>query len=414
MAKVNYHIHTDAIKENLIPKEITKQQAGFVYADEANLLNVALFGITAKEWRDNNADKNGNIRDYYATLVCCNSFSHHYTQFFRRFSVIHIMEKRRFYWILLLHFCCLLHLQAQWDDSPGQYWVAKSYFNPSFSGETEAISTSTLYRYKWAGIENAPRQLYLSANMPFDFFGKRHGAGLTISNETVGELRNSLLAAQYSFKKELGNGFLNIGLQAGVYDLHFDAGSKTIVLDSLQYSRGILRVLSTDKQVIDVGAGISWTGKSFFAGLSAMHLNQPRFYAHNDSLSTDIQSDSTRSSIPGSYNLIAGYNIKLFHPLEIEPMVWVQTDLKRIQTQATLLLKYDKKFSGGVSWRMNDGYLFFAGTTIYDVEVGYAYGAHTMGAGQNSKGSHELYLRYNFALDYFQPKKQPHKSIRLL
>ena len=67
LAKVNYHIHTGAIKENLIPKEITKQQAGFVYANEADLLNVALFGITAKEWRDNNPDQKGNIRDY-ATL----------------------------------------------------------------------------------------------------------------------------------------------------------------------------------------------------------------------------------------------------------------------------------------------------------------------------------------------------------
>lgn len=67
LAKVNYHIHTDAIKENLIPKEITKQQASFVYANEADLLNVALFGITAKEWRDNNSNKKGNIRDY-ATL----------------------------------------------------------------------------------------------------------------------------------------------------------------------------------------------------------------------------------------------------------------------------------------------------------------------------------------------------------
>jgi hypothetical protein len=63
LAKVNYHIHTDAIKENLIPKEITKQQASFVYANEADLLNVALFGITAKEWRDSNAKKDGNIRD---------------------------------------------------------------------------------------------------------------------------------------------------------------------------------------------------------------------------------------------------------------------------------------------------------------------------------------------------------------
>lgn len=67
LAKVNYQIHTDAIKENLIPKAITKQQASFVYANEADLLNVALFGMTAKEWRDDNPDKSGNVRDY-ATL----------------------------------------------------------------------------------------------------------------------------------------------------------------------------------------------------------------------------------------------------------------------------------------------------------------------------------------------------------
>jgi len=64
LSKINYHIHTDAIRDNLIPKEITKQQANFVYADEADLLNVALFGLTAKEWRESNPDKKGNVRDY--------------------------------------------------------------------------------------------------------------------------------------------------------------------------------------------------------------------------------------------------------------------------------------------------------------------------------------------------------------
>jgi len=60
---VNYHIHTDAIKEKLIPKELDKTQISFVYANEADLLNVALFGITAKQWRDTNPDTIGNIRD---------------------------------------------------------------------------------------------------------------------------------------------------------------------------------------------------------------------------------------------------------------------------------------------------------------------------------------------------------------
>jgi hypothetical protein len=63
LSKINYQIHTDAIKENLIPKEITKQQSSFVYANEADLLNVALFGMTAKDWRENNPKSNGNCRD---------------------------------------------------------------------------------------------------------------------------------------------------------------------------------------------------------------------------------------------------------------------------------------------------------------------------------------------------------------
>lgn len=63
LAKVNYHIHTDAIKEKLLPKELTKQQLNIVYASEADLLNVALFGKTALQWRNEYPDAQGNIRD---------------------------------------------------------------------------------------------------------------------------------------------------------------------------------------------------------------------------------------------------------------------------------------------------------------------------------------------------------------
>lgn len=72
LAKVNYHIHTDAIKQNLIPEEVTAAQKSYIYADEADLLNVAMFGITAKEWREANPDLKGNIRDYATInqLIC--------------------------------------------------------------------------------------------------------------------------------------------------------------------------------------------------------------------------------------------------------------------------------------------------------------------------------------------------------
>lgn len=72
LAKINYRIHTDAIKENLIPPELSPAQISVVYASEADVLNVALFGMTAAEWRSNNSDKLGNIRDYATIneLIC--------------------------------------------------------------------------------------------------------------------------------------------------------------------------------------------------------------------------------------------------------------------------------------------------------------------------------------------------------
>ncbi len=63
LAKINYRIHTDAIKENLIPPELPKEKINFVYANKADLLNVALFGVTAREWRDAHPEEKGNIRD---------------------------------------------------------------------------------------------------------------------------------------------------------------------------------------------------------------------------------------------------------------------------------------------------------------------------------------------------------------
>jgi hypothetical protein len=64
LSKINYRIHTDAIKEHIIPNVVTKEQIAYTYASEADLLNVALFGKTAAQWRDENPDRKGNIRDY--------------------------------------------------------------------------------------------------------------------------------------------------------------------------------------------------------------------------------------------------------------------------------------------------------------------------------------------------------------
>ena len=72
LSKINYRIHTDAIKQNLIPEEVTQHQASIIYAEEADVLNVAMFGKTAKQWREENPEQKGNIRDYASIneLIC--------------------------------------------------------------------------------------------------------------------------------------------------------------------------------------------------------------------------------------------------------------------------------------------------------------------------------------------------------
>lgn len=79
MSKINYRIHTDSIKQNLIPPQVTSAQARIIYANEADVLNVAIFGMTAKEWREANPKLKGNIRDFATMneLICLSNREYH-------------------------------------------------------------------------------------------------------------------------------------------------------------------------------------------------------------------------------------------------------------------------------------------------------------------------------------------------
>ncbi len=323
------------------------------------------------------------------------------------------MGKRRLPFISFFLLCCIWPIQAQWDAPFSHYWTVKGFYNPAFAGATEQIRTAAAYRYEWAGVENAPQKVVFTADLPIEFLRRRHGTGIAVYSEQMGSLRNTLLAGQYSYRREMGQGALQIGLQAGIYSLKFDAGSRDIITGE-DYRKPLLRVNSADKQLPDLNAGIAWSGRQGFAGLSMLHITQPRFYASSDSVTTDLQNDSARTTIPRSINFMAGYNIGLIYPLVLQPMVWVQSDFSETVVQATLRLEYDKRFSGGFSWSPGNGYVVFGGTTIQGLEMGYAYNKHTISPGGISKGSHELYVRYDFPLDYFKPKLPPQKSIRLL
>lgn len=322
-----------------------------------------------------------------------------------------------------LKICCFITImllritlaQAQWDVPFSQFWTAKTYYNPSFAGETDKIEISGIYKYQWANIENAPKHIFLSANMPIEFLGLRHSVGLLTYSNAVGNERNALFAVQYAFKQRVSKGMFNLGIQAGMYEINFDAASLFLTVDSTRNNKKIIKAHPTDKKTFDLNAGISWTSKNFHIGAAATHINQPTFFSMNTlSDSGSTINDSTFSKIPISYNFMSGCNITLIYPLEIQPALFVQTNFSDTRLQTVLRGVYNKKYSAGASWNNKEGYSFFAGAVIEDIEIGYAYDLYTSGIGKESGGSHELSVRYRFPIDLFKKSPMPHKSIRLL
>ncbi len=330
------------------------------------------------------------------------------------------MEKRQLFLIITLLLCTKTQIRAQWETSVSQPWVVKNYYNPSFVGHLDNINTTALYRYQQANkndaVPHANQRVIITCDMPFLFMQRNHGAGIVVYTENYGSLRNSLLATQYSYKQSIANGMLNVGIQAGIYNLNYYSGTTNINSDTPQNNNQQIRVEMTGIQVADIGAGVSWTDKRFYAGFSIMHLNQPGFKIESNNNKTNTNTspemvngnskviDSLRSFIPRTFNFITGYNIPLFNSLEIQPMLWILTDNNQTQIQTIIRMEYNNKLSGGISIVSKNRHSIFIGTTIQGLNLGYAY----------TNRSHELYLKYNFALNNLKPKTQPHKSIRIL
>ena len=310
--------------------------------------------------------------------------------------------------ILAITLICVtvIPLHAQWDAQFAHYWAARSYYNPAFAGETESVRPIGIYQKKWAGIKNAPDRYLLAADMPLDFFGTTHGIGIVSLTDKTGSAINTSISLQYAFKKQLEKGFFNIGIQAGMNKVGFDVANLNLAPDSVQSDKPSLTIITADKQVFDLNAGISWTSKRSFLGISATHITRPQLVA--------ATSDSTFFINPAFY-FIGGYNIPLPNPLyEIQPSVMARLYKGDLFSDATIRLIYDKKYSAGASWRPDDGFAFFIGATVNGFNAGYAYEISDSAVAKASKGSHEVFLRYNFSIDLFRKETAAHKSVRIL
>ena len=292
---------------------------------------------------------------------------------------------------------------GQWDAQLSQYWRMKNYYNPSFIGQTNVIESSMLHRQQWVGMTNAPSTSLISLNMPVQFLGKDHGVGVIVMNEKIGSFSNTSTLGQYTYKVKFKKGrSLNIGIQGGMMNIDFDA-SQIHIPNSDYHDNTEIPSAGGDKK-IDAGIGFAWITPSYYIGVSATHLWEPSFEL----------SDNTSTYIPRGYYIMAGYNIKLNNPLiELQPSALFKSDAIAHQLDVTAKVEYNKMFSGGISWRKDDGFVFLLGARIRNIEAGYSYDLSTSEIAKVSNGSHELFLRYSIPIEK-KKDRSVGKSIRIL
>ncbi len=315
---------------------------------------------------------------------------------------------KRIFLLLTIWITCTVSVRAQSDMQLSQYFLGTAYYNPAYAGTAGDLNMLGLFRQQWIGIPNAGTSFFVMADMPLKLGSIDNGIGLVVNTESIGLFQFSKVAFQYAYKRKLFGGTLSIGLQGGVYNVGFD-GTKIFIPESPDHtppeSDPALPTTSVQAMALDVNAGIYYTHTNFYAGLAATHLTAPEMRL----------GELTNYYIPTGLNFIGGYNIKLRNPLyELQPSVFLKTDMQTFQADVTARMVYNKMFNGGLSWRVNESVVVLLGATIGRFQVGYAYDFPTTAMLKGSSGSHEIVVRYQLKLKKTQTGKNRHKSVRIL
>ncbi len=319
---------------------------------------------------------------------------------------------KRSVWLIIVILGCVFCASAQNEVPFSQYNMALGYYNPATAGRSGELDLCALYRVQWMGWTNAPKTFYATANMPFYFMKKEHGVGVVVVSDQISSLYQDLSAGvQYAYLKKMGKGTLRIGVQLGMIS-RTAGGSHVITPDSTDTSGSSDTAIPNakiEKKVFDANLGLFYVSDKFYAGVAVMHLLEPV-----------IEEENLLTYINRGYNFIAGYNIRLNNPLlELQPSVFVQTDLNTYRADLTARAVYAKKISAGLGWRMNenrlaDAVVWLLGATFGKIEGGYAYDIPLSNVGRGTIGSHELFVKYKMQINKPKTGKSRHKSVRLL
>ena len=299
---------------------------------------------------------------------------------------------------------CTISIRAQYDASFSHYWAMEPSFNPGSVGKEDKLNVAGAYAIQLAGFEHNPNTMYVGADMPFYFLKTRQGAGIQLYNDNIGVFSHKRIALQYALQTRFLKGRLSLGVQLGLLSENLDGSKVELAGDN---SDPAFNTSSVNGTGFDLGLGLYYMHRSWYAGASVLHLNNPK-----------VELGATNElEITPTYYLTGGYNIRLRNPfLTIQTSVLGRTDGAVWRADVTGRLKYThgkKMLYGGISYSPTNSVTVLVGGNIHGVHLGYSYEVYTS-AINIGNGSHELFVGYQMDLNLLKKGRNLHKSVRIL
>lgn len=310
----------------------------------------------------------------------------------------------KFGWLVLCLLACFARVEAQQADLVlSQYDRLQAYYNPAYAGARGEIYISAVHNRQWEGMPGASKSFVILADAPIKFFGREHGVGLLITNDAIGLFSNTELALQYAFRQKLLGGVLSVAIEGAFYNSSFD-GTKVELVDGVEDPA--IPTTTVGGKSFDARAGIYYTHRNWYVGFSVRHLLNPQVKLTERYLLT----------LPRSYNLTAGYNIRPRASLfQWCPSIFVSTNgHESYRADITAAMSYNDKFFASLMYRVNAAAGLSFGMKFGSFYAGYAFEMPTSSLVNRNWGSHELVVSYNFPLYPEKKADVRYKSVRLL
>lgn len=301
---------------------------------------------------------------------------------------------------------------AQQLPEVSYYMYDYSRTNPGSLGSKDMICASFITKQSMVGMPGAPRDYFLNASVPFNLFGAKHGAGLSVYSDEIGFYSDIDVRLGYAFRFNIGEGTLGVGINGGIRQKSIDGkwesnGTITDPNNDAYIPQG-----KVDANSVGFGAGVFYRSEGVYFGASVLNA-----YATEIDYSDGATGGGTmaKESLVPHYYVTAGYNFQLANPAyEIDPSVQFYSDGVSVTFDINGTLTYNKKLWAGVSYRAGASVIGMAGLSILDgLKVGYAYDFNTSALNKQSQGAHEVLLNYCFKLGVDKSPER-YKSIRYL